>query len=143
MPEISIDYRGMVFVDGENLGKHLTRKEEVVLRAIMAHERVANREFLLNIIYGGRDEPEIKILDVFVTKLRAKLGLHRAAIETVWGRGYCRGPGYSIAPEVNSIPISVDAKLLEEVVAAGGGPPEELVARLLKAEYERLWSEAA
>jgi len=140
---ISIDYRSMLFVDGEPLNQHLTAKEATVLRCIMTHERVAHREFLLNLVYGGRDEPDIKILDVFVTKLRAKLGLHRRAIETVWGRGYCRSPDYALAPERNGIAITVDAKLVEGVVAASGGAPEEIVTRLLKAEYDRLWSEAA
>jgi len=45
----------------------------------------------LNHLYGGMDEPELKIIDVFVCKLRKKLaqatgGSHY--IETVWGRGY-------------------------------------------------------
>ncbi len=45
----------------------------------------------LNHLYGGMDEPELKIIDVFVCKLRKKLaqatgGKHY--IETVWGRGY-------------------------------------------------------
>ena len=45
----------------------------------------------LNHLYGGMDEPELKIIDVFICKLRKKLaaathGKHH--IETVWGRGY-------------------------------------------------------
>ena len=45
----------------------------------------------LNHLYGGMGEPELKIIDVFVCKLRKKLaqatgGSHY--IETVWGRGY-------------------------------------------------------
>jgi two-component system cell cycle response regulator CtrA len=44
----------------------------------------------LNHLYGGMDEPELKIIDVFICKLRKKLkavaGDHY--IETVWGRGY-------------------------------------------------------
>ena len=44
----------------------------------------------LNHLYGGMDEPELKIIDVFICKLRKKLqqacGNHY--IETVWGRGY-------------------------------------------------------
>ena len=45
----------------------------------------------LNHLYGGMDEPELKIIDVFICKLHQKLAnaswqeLHR---ETVWGRGY-------------------------------------------------------
>jgi two-component system cell cycle response regulator CtrA len=45
----------------------------------------------LNHLYGGMDEPELKIIDVFVCKLRKKLSIATAGenyIETVWGRGY-------------------------------------------------------
>jgi two-component system cell cycle response regulator CtrA len=48
------------------------------------------KEMFLNHLYGGMDEPELKIIDVFICKLRKKLqaaaGDH--FIETVWGRGY-------------------------------------------------------
>ena len=49
------------------------------------------KEMFLNHLYGGMDEPELKIIDVFICKLRKKLqqatgGNHY--IETVWGRGY-------------------------------------------------------
>jgi DNA-binding winged helix-turn-helix (wHTH) protein len=49
------------------------------------------KEMFLNHLYGGLDEPEVKIIDVFICKLRRKL---RSAaqggnyIETVWARGY-------------------------------------------------------
>jgi two-component system cell cycle response regulator CtrA len=53
-------------------------------------------EMLLNHLYGGTDEPELKIIDVFVCKLRKKLGQPTGSkyyIETIWGRGYkLRGP---------------------------------------------------
>jgi two-component system cell cycle response regulator CtrA len=45
----------------------------------------------LSQLYGGRDEPEIKIIDVFMSKMRKKLAIAsggRDYIETVWGRGY-------------------------------------------------------
>ena len=45
----------------------------------------------LNHLYGGIDEPELKIIDVFVCKLRKKLAEASNGtnyIETVWGRGY-------------------------------------------------------
>ena len=49
------------------------------------------KEMFLDHLYGGMDEPELKIIDVFICKLRKKLaeatgGEHY--IETVWGRGY-------------------------------------------------------
>ncbi len=42
-------------------------------------------------LYGGMDEPEIKIVDVFICKLRKKLANAsngKDYIETIWGRGY-------------------------------------------------------
>ena len=49
------------------------------------------KEMFLNHLYGGMDEPELKIIDVFVCKLRKKLTAATGGdnyIETVWGRGY-------------------------------------------------------
>jgi two-component system cell cycle response regulator CtrA len=49
------------------------------------------KEMFLNHLYGGMDEPELKIIDVFICKLRQKLGQACGLenyIETVWGRGY-------------------------------------------------------
>jgi two-component system cell cycle response regulator CtrA len=50
-----------------------------------------SKDMFLNHLYGGMDEPELKIIDVFICKLRKKLehatGCH-TSIETVWGRGY-------------------------------------------------------
>jgi two-component system cell cycle response regulator CtrA len=56
------------------------------------------KEMFLNHLYGGMDEPELKIIDVFICKLRKKLkevtGAPNGYIETVWGRGYVlRDPG--------------------------------------------------
>ena len=44
-----------------------------------------------SVYYGGMDEPEMKIIDVFICKLRKKLASASSGkkyIETVWGRGY-------------------------------------------------------
>jgi len=49
------------------------------------------KEMFLNYLYGGVDEPELKIIDVFMCKLRKKLQVAtggRHYIDTVWGRGY-------------------------------------------------------
>jgi two-component system cell cycle response regulator CtrA len=49
------------------------------------------KEMFLNHLYGGMDEPELKIIDVFICKLRKKLAnasRGKNYIETVWGRGY-------------------------------------------------------
>jgi len=50
-----------------------------------------SKEMFLNHLYGGMDEPQQKIIDVFMCKLRKKLADASGGkdyIETVWGRGY-------------------------------------------------------
>ena len=51
---------------------------------------VLTKEAFLSHLYGGMDEPEAKIIDVFICKLRRKLSDAGApsVIGTVWGRGY-------------------------------------------------------
>lgn len=74
-------------VDGRPV--HLTGKEFAMLEAlILRRGRCLSRQALMDILYGGRDEPDVKIVDVFVCKLRKKLGRAGAQIETVWGRGF-------------------------------------------------------
>ena len=49
------------------------------------------REVILNHLYRGIDEPESRILDVLVSKLRKKLAQATGGnhyIETQWGQGY-------------------------------------------------------
>ena len=71
---------------------HLTGKEYGILELLSLRKGTTlTKEMFLNHLYGGMDEPELKIIDVFVCKLRKKLaqatgGSHY--IETVWGRGY-------------------------------------------------------
>jgi two-component system cell cycle response regulator CtrA len=72
---------------------HLTNKEYAILELLaMRKGTVLTKEIFLNHLYNGMDEPEIKIIDVFVCKLRKKLadasGENTNYIETVWGRGY-------------------------------------------------------
>ena len=70
---------------------HLTGKEYAILELLVLRKgMVLTKEAFLNHLYGGMDEPEMKIIDVFICKLRKKLaaaGAH-ALIGTVWGRGY-------------------------------------------------------
>lgn len=52
---------------------------------------VVSKESFLDHLYGGMDEPEMKIIDVFICKLRKKIekaGARSPLIQTVWGRGY-------------------------------------------------------
>ncbi len=71
---------------------HLTGKEYGILGLLSLRKGTTlAKEMFLNHLYGGMDEPELKIIDVFVCKLRKKLTAATAGegyIETVWGRGY-------------------------------------------------------
>lgn len=70
---------------------HLTSKEYAILELMVLRKgMVLTKEAFLNHLYGGMDEPEGKIIDVFVCKLRKKLAEFGAddLITTVWGRGY-------------------------------------------------------
>ena len=71
---------------------HLTGKEYQMLELLSLRKGTTlTKEMFLNHLYGGMDEPELKIIDVFICKLRKKLANATgmaAPIETVWGRGY-------------------------------------------------------
>lgn len=87
--EINIKQR-KVSVYGTDLV--LTNKEYSILELLaMKRGSVLPKETFLNHIYGGMDEPELKIVDVFICKLRKKIANLAGGmnlIETVWGRGY-------------------------------------------------------
>ncbi len=71
---------------------HLTGKEYQMLELLSLRKGTTlTKEMFLNHLYGGMDEPELKIIDVFICKLRKKLATATDGanyIETVWGRGY-------------------------------------------------------
>jgi two-component system cell cycle response regulator CtrA len=86
---VSLDTGGVTV---DNQPTHLTGKEYAILELLSLRKgAVVTKEMLLDHLYRGVDEPEIRIIDVFICKLRKKLtqatgGNHY--IETVWGRGY-------------------------------------------------------
>ena len=77
-------------VGGENLP--LTGKEYQILELLALRKgSTLTKEMFLNHLYGGMDEPDAKIIDVFVCKLRKKIAKISGGsdyIETIWGRGY-------------------------------------------------------
>lgn len=77
-----------VAIDGAEV--RLTGKEYQVLELLVTRRGTAvTKEMILNHLYGGLDEPEAKIIDVFICKIRKKLSaMGGVAIETIWGRGY-------------------------------------------------------
>src|ERR1700760_1118437 len=86
---VNLDTRS-IEVDGKPL--HLTSKEYSILELLSLRKGTTlTKEMFLNHLYGGIDEPELKIIDVFVCKLRKKLTIAAGGenyIDTVWGRGY-------------------------------------------------------
>lgn len=87
--EIDLDTQ-TVTVNGKTL--HLTGKEYGIMELLSLRKGATlNKDQFLNHLYGGIDEPELKIIDVFICKLRKKLEKASGGknyIETVWGRGY-------------------------------------------------------
>ena len=79
-----------VEVDGARV--HLTGKEYQMLELLSLRKGTPlTKEMFLNHLYGGTDEPEPKIIDVFICKLRRKLANAcdgKNFVETVWGRGH-------------------------------------------------------
>ena len=79
-------------VDVDAKTVHLTGKEYQMLELLSLRKGTTlTKEMFLNHLYGGMDEPELKIIDVFICKLRKKLAEATGGdnhIETVWVRGY-------------------------------------------------------
>src|SRR3569623_185325 len=90
---------------------HLTGKEYQMLELLSLRKGMTlTKEMFLNYLYGGMDEPDLKIIDVFICKLRKKLAQATGGdhyIETIWGRGYVlRGPEESGAEQRRTGPSS-------------------------------------
>ncbi len=101
-----------VDVDGQTV--HLTGKEYQMLELLSLRKGTTlTKEMFLNHLYGGMDEPELKIIDVFICKLRKKLSQATGGdsyIETVWGRGYVlRDPQPAADPADDSQALAVGA----------------------------------
>ena len=109
MLQLNLDSRE-VLVSGVPV--HLTGKEYSILELLVLRKgMVLTKEAFLNHLYGGMDEPEMKIIDVFICKLRKKLAIAGAGslIGTVSGRGYMMRDPSAEAPFAGSIAPLLDA----------------------------------
>jgi two-component system cell cycle response regulator CtrA len=98
---VNMDARS-VEVGGKRL--HVTGKEYSILELLSLRKGTTlTKEMFLDHLYGGMDEPELKIIDVFICKLRKKLAQATGGdhyIETVWGRGYMlKDPEEAVLPQ--------------------------------------------
>jgi two-component system cell cycle response regulator CtrA len=87
---VELDPRAMeVLVNGEHV--RLTGKEFAVLKLLLERKgRAITKEDFMSHLYDGSDDPETKVIDVFICKVRSKLAAAGAPdiIKTIWGKGY-------------------------------------------------------
>lgn len=106
---VNLDKR---LVEAEGKPVHLTTKEYAILELLSLRKGTPlTKEQFLNHLYGGMDEPEVKIIDVFVCKLRKKLEDATGGenyIETVWGRGY-------VLRDPDSMEVQSEARVKEAI----------------------------
>jgi two-component system cell cycle response regulator CtrA len=93
-------------VEVSNARVHLTRKEYQMLELLSLRKGTPlTKEMFLNHLYGGMEEPEVKIIDVFICKLRKKLANAsngRNFIETLWGRGHVLRDPFEDEPRISA-----------------------------------------
>ena len=86
--EISFDTRSFV-ITVDDQAVELTGKERDILRLLLSHpDRVLSRERILNAVWDSQEDPLTNIVDVYVGRLRKKLGQAGGLIQTVRGLGY-------------------------------------------------------
>jgi two-component system cell cycle response regulator CtrA len=89
--ELMVDTQGHMTKTKDKI-IHLTSKEQYILEILIARRgKVITKEYIMNQLYDADNEPDPKIIDVFVCKLRKKLADCTGGfnyIETIWGRGY-------------------------------------------------------
>ncbi|WP_050994895.1 response regulator transcription factor CtrA [Bradyrhizobium liaoningense] len=97
-----------VTVRGQSV--YLTGKEYQMLELLALRKgQTITKDMFLSHLYGGMDEPELKIIDVFICKLRKKLSAATNGdpiVQTIWGRGYVlrdpSAPAYDLGPAVKN-----------------------------------------
>ena len=123
-------YRKTVEIDGSPV--RLTGKEYQMLELLSLRKGMTlTKEMFLNHLYGGMDEPELKIIDVFICKLRKKLASASAGcnyIETVWGRGYLLRESPPCPPPPLHKPPGVTKQMIREGKAKAEKALSELAA---------------
>lgn len=99
-------------IEARGIPLELTGKEYQILAFLMLRKgATVTKENFLNRLYTGLDEPEVKIIDVFMCKIRKKLAkvVKGRYIETIWGRGYVlREPTKASLQEHIAAPAAVN-----------------------------------
>jgi two-component system cell cycle response regulator CtrA len=90
-------------VETDGMPLHVTRKEYEILELLSLRKGLpVSKEMFLNHLYGGLDEPDPRVIDVYVCALRKKLSMAsgKEYISTMWGRGYRLTDGTDEARQV-------------------------------------------
>lgn len=100
------------------VGVYLTAQEFKMIELLAIKlGKMVTKEMFMNHLYSGRDEPEIKIIDVYICKVRRKLELasgNRNYIETIWGRGYILRRSEGCPPPPLHRPAGASAAIIQE-----------------------------
>eukprot|EP00210_Caulerpa_lentillifera_P008746 g8342.t1 len=115
----------------EGVPLKLTGKEYAILELLALRKgSTLSKEMFLNHLYGGIDEPEVKIIDVFICKVRKKIASKlngESYIETVWGRGYAiREPD----EENMESGTRLEEDLEEDPLLSGSAEDQDVAARV-------------
>jgi len=86
--ELTLDAKSFrVSLEGKEI--ELTARERDILMLFMSNpQKVFARERILNAVWGSQEDPMTNVIDVYIARLRKKLGLHGVLIQTVRGHGY-------------------------------------------------------
>ncbi len=85
---LSLNTRSLV-VTVDNVEIELTAKERDLLLLLMANQgKVFARERILNTVWGSQEDPLTNVIDVYIGRLRKKLGDSGRHIRTIRGLGY-------------------------------------------------------
>ncbi len=110
----------MALIEGQQL--QLTGKEFRIVEFLALRKgSVLSKTAFLSHLYGGMDEPEPKIIDVFICKLRRKLelaGARRMSIDTVWGQGYILRETEAVNQTPEALPTSIDDLSMDQLEAS-------------------------
>lgn len=150
MPKLTITAHGDMDIDGEPCAGYLTLSEKRILLAVGRRRGIVTKEHLLQESWVGvsdSDMPAIKIVDVFICKIRKKIGpLGPKIIETVWGQGYQLAKGWQVGTVEEPdflVPLSPETtKALYETAYALDRAPEELAIEMFERELRRVTEEA-
>ena len=118
---LEVDLNGhMALIKGQQL--QLTGREFCIVGFLALRKgSVLSKTAFLSYLYGGMDEPEPKIIDVFICKLRRKLELAGArgmSIDTVWGQGYILRETEAVNQTPEALPTSIDDLSMDQLEAS-------------------------